>query len=517
MTILGSALTYCFLCSCRRAIRDDPSACILFVVPRRDWARDLASRLRARFGRAKAANVGLLLRPTDFQAAPTASGGQSASISVTFPGAIASGLAGSALAFDGWAQSFALVILDDLHLLDAQYEIVASRLLAVAKASLTRVVGLAMSLNDPQDVGTWLGAEASFVYSFLPKDRNTALATAIQTFTLPHSAILNKAMIKPAFDIVRAAAQPAILFASSRAHCLSAAADLVTQSGTHMDLNGFLAMNPEELEPTLSSRLRDKTLTNGLLRGIGVFHPGLAPSDTALVLELFATGVLRVLVVAREACWSLPVRAPVVVVLGTQYLQHGAGGASASKHQQQRDRQVSTYPLHEVLQMQSFAILPPSSLASSAVEGPATGSFTLFCQAEHRELYLRFLSAGLPLESTLPASGLLRPVLQSEQARGTVQSRQDAVDLLAHTLLPRRMRTNPTFYAVAPKAELDDDEGTTEGSWATGVAVEERLSRLIDQALDEDAVAEAEIVDSKVLEVAEAAAPRHVPGSAPKA
>lgn len=509
--------------STRRAIRDDPSARILFVVPRRDWARDLASRLRARFGQGKAAKINLLLRPSDFQAAPSTA--QSASISVTFPGAIASGLASSASAFDGWAQSFALVVLDDLHLLDAQYEIVASRLLAVAKTSLTRVIGLAMSLNDPQDVGTWLGAESAFVFSFLPKDRNTALATAIQTFTLPHSAILNKAMIKPAFDIVRATAQPAILFASSRIHCLSAAADLVTQSGTHMDLNGFLTMNPEELEPTLSSRLRDKSLTNALLRGIGVFHPGLAPGDTALVLELFATGVLRVLVVAREACWSLPVRAPVVVVLGTQYLQHGGGGANGSsgcgkpQQQQQRDRQVSTYPLHEVLQMQSFAVLPPSLATMAAGDGPTTGSFTLFCQAEHREPYLRFLSAGLPLESTLPASGLLRPVLQSEQARGTIKTRRDALDLLAHTLLPRRMRSNPTFYAVQPEQAEVDDEGAAvaEGSWVTGLAVEERLSRLVDNALDDAPVEVVEPVDSKVLEVSQLTAPRHVPGSAPKA
>lgn len=490
------------------------------MVPRRDWARDLASRLRARFGRSKAASISLLLRPTDFQAPSAAS--QQPAICVSYPAAVASALAGPSGAFDAWAQGFTLVVLDDLHLLDAQYELVASRLLSSAKAALTRVVGLARSLNDPQDVGAWLGVEPSGVLSFLPKDRGTALATAIQTFTLPHSAILNKAMIKPAFDIVRASTQPALLFASSRAHCVSAAADLVTQSGTHMDLNGFLSTNPEALEPTLAHRLRDKTLTNGLLRGIGIFHDGLAPGDIALVLELFATGVLRVLVVAREACWSLPVRAPVVVVLGTQYLQVGGPSDKHRSHGgglQQRERQVSNYPLHEVLQMQSFAVLPPASQALSTVgqaPAPTTGSFTLFCQAEHRELYLRFLSSGLPLESALPGSALLRSALQAERARGAVQTKQDGVDLLSHALVPRRMRTNPTFYGVdQPTADADGDDGQA-ASASAGDAVEDRLSRIVDGALDELAEAAPAHEDSKVLEVALDTAVRHVPGSAPK-
>lgn len=436
---------------------------------------------------------------------------------MSYPGAVASALAGSSKTFDGWAQSFNLLILDDLHLLDAQFEVVASRLLSVAKASLTRVIGLAASLNDPQDVGTWLGVDPSAVFSFLPKDRGTALATAIQTFTMPHSAILNKAMIKPAFDILRASTQPAILFASSRAHCVSSAADLVTQSGTHMDINGFLSTNPENLEPMLH-RLRDRSLTNGLLRGIGIFHDGLAPTDIALVLELFATGVIRVLVVAREACWSLPVRAPIVVVLGTQYLQLGShvGPPTADSKRQQRERQVSNYPLQEVLQMQSFAVLPPTLAASSANGSPrpTTGSFTLFCQAEHREFYLRFLSTGLPLESTLHSSALLRSVLQSEKERGTVKTKQDALDLTSHTLLARRMRTNPTFYGVELEEVVED--ATADGEAVLVRAVEGRLSRLVDAGLDEQVEEVKEKEDSRVLEVSKENEVRHVPGSAPK-
>lgn len=435
---------------------------------------------------------------------------------MSYPGAVASALAGSSKTFDAWAQSFNLLILDDLHLLDAQFEVVVSRFLSVAKASLTRVIGLAASLNDPQDVGTWLGVDPSAVFSFLPKDRGTALATAVQTFTMPHSAILNKAMIKPAFDILRASTQPAILFASSRAHCVSSAADLVTQSGTHMDINGFLSTNPENLEPMLY-RLRDRSLTNGLLRGIGIFHDGLAPTDIALVLELFATGVIRVLVVAREACWSLPVRAPIVVVLGTQYLQLGShvGPPTADSKRQQRERQVSNYPLQEVLQMQSFAVLPPTLAASSANGSPqpTTGGFTLFCQAEHREFYLRFLSAGLPLESTLHSSTLLRSVLQSEKERGMVKTKQDALDLTSHTLLARRMRTNPTFYGVELEDVVDD---AADGEAVLVRTIEERLSRLVDAGLDEQVEEVKEKEDSRVLEVSKENEVRHVPGSAPK-
>lgn len=347
------------------------------------------------------------------------------------------------------------------------------------------------------------------IISFRPKDRGSALSTIVQTFNMPHSAMLYKSMSKPTFDAITASStQPAIVFVSSRGQCLSVALDLITQSGTEMDINGFLGTTPDQLEPYLG-RLRDRTLVDPLLHGIGIYHDSLLPSDASLVLELFASAVIRVLVVPREACWTLPVRASTVVVMSTQYVHFRPGEPFRGG-----DRQIRNYSMQELFKMQSFAVQPiPSSLSASP---PPNGKFVLLCQAEHRDSFVRFLADGLPLESTLHKTPVLRNAVQAEMRRGNVVSRQDGVDLISHTLLARRVRSNPTYYDV----ELALDENGNE-VWD---GVKDRLSRIVDECMqgEQEKLEEErgrrngeEKVGSKVLEVTKENTIRHVPGSAP--
>ncbi len=104
----------------------------------------------------------------------------------------------------------------------------------------------------------------------------------------------------------------------------------------------------------------------------------------------------------RDSCWSVPVRAGVVVVMGTQYIRVEGQGEKA-------DRQVREYSLPEIMYMQG-----------RAVRHAQPGRFHLFCQAESKETLTRFLNEGLPLESGLLENGAYENV-----AEGPLEGRRD--------------------------------------------------------------------------------------------
>ncbi len=344
----------------------------------------------------------------------------------------------------------ALIVLKDLHLLDDQYEISVARILSIARPARIRVVGITSTLNDPSDLANWLGVELQSRFSFYPRDRGNPVVVSLKTFSITHSSTLLKVMVKPAYDILKSSTAGAILFVPSRAACRTVAADLVTQSGTEMDLNGFLAAPRADVEPLLQ-RLRDVSLFEPVLHGIGYIIPGMAPNDLSLVLELFASGILRALIVPREACWTLPVRAETVVVMGAQYVQN-TGGYDRS------DRQVVNYSRQEIVKMQGFAV-------RSADQTSTGGRMFVMCQSEQATAISRVLNDGLPLESSLPdllrrkgspeaisaLAGMLKhrqPPPPPQLHRPSVPDlrKRDMMDMIGWTYLPHRIESNPTYY-----------------------------------------------------------------------
>ncbi|KAI0650624.1 Sec63-domain-containing protein [Trametes meyenii] len=343
-----------------------------------------------------------------------------------------------------------LVLCESLELLDAVYELGVSLLLHATQAHPVRFLGLSNSLNDPADLAAWLDADPLALHSFRPSDRDQALTVTAQTFTIPHSAALFKAMAKPAHAAIRAGnGQPAIVFVPSRAQCTSVARDLITQCALEMEsARGYL---PDDLTSAQLVRLERAApagpLRDLLTRGVGVLHDGVPKAERLRVLELFAEGLVRVLVAPREACWTLPVRAPTVVVLGTQYVHvHNAAAVGD-------ERQVREYALAELVRMQGRAVQHRG----------AAGRFWVFCQAEGKDTITRFLNDGLPLESTLLETDVLRDWYRARRKDGAIKDKQAAVDVLSFTFLARRLVSNPAYYD------------------ARSTAVNELLSRIVDK------------------------------------
>jgi antiviral helicase SLH1 len=322
-----------------------------------------------------------------------------------------------------------LVILENLEQLDPYYELTVSSLRRVLQTQPTRLVGFSASLNDSADLAAWLDVAPSAFHSFRPSDRDQSLNVIAHTFAIPHSAALFKAMARPVSATIRSIGSgPAIVFVPSRSQCSSVALDLIVNCTLETGLEtGYLSpdVSPEFLQPYMD-KLRDRSLSDFISKGVCLFHPGLHRQDSATVLELYTEGIVRVLVVAREACWKLPVRAAVVVVMGTQYFTIHEDGAR---------RQLHDYTLEELVRMQG-----------RAVRHGDIGHFHLFCQMEDKDTYMRFLEGGLPLESKLLGSDQLRQWYKHHRERGHIRNKQEGVQALSWTFLARRAASNPTYY-----------------------------------------------------------------------
>ncbi|ESK97545.1 activating signal cointegrator 1 complex subunit 3 [Moniliophthora roreri MCA 2997] len=326
-----------------------------------------------------------------------------------------------------------LVICEDLEQMDASYELGVSLLRHATQFYATRFVGLSKSLNDPADLASWLDVDPFAFHSFRPSDRNNPLFILTQTFTIPHSASLFKAMAKPAHSAIRGEAREgAILFVPSRAQCRHTALDLLTQCALETQSDrGYLGsdMSEEYVEHHLS-RLKDRSLVDFVRKGVGFFHDGIPKGDRSSILQLYVERVICVLLVPRDACWSLPVRSGTVVVMGTQYVQYTG-----------QEHRLKEYGMPELVRMQS-----------RAVRHSGTGHFHLFCQAEAKDTYMQFLNNGLPLESDLPGSIELETWYKRLRERGELSEKQDIVDVLSFTFLAKRVTSNPTYYDCSPNS-----------------------------------------------------------------
>lgn len=332
-----------------------------------------------------------------------------------------------------------LVVCDDLEQLSPTYEWALSLLRHATQCQPTRYIGLSNSLGDPADLADWLHVHPTALLSFQPRDRDQSLQFNIQTFTIPHSPSLHKAMAKPAHSAIRSAPQgeSAIVFVPSQGACRSIALNLLTRCMLEMESSrGYLPEKvPDEYIEGVCAQLNDTSLMDFISKGIGFFHSGINKHDRLLMLGLFVERAMRVLVVPHDSAMSLPVRAAVVVVMGTQYFSLPSTSSDSS------DRQLQDYSLAKIIRMQS-----------RAVRHSEIGHFYLFCQVEAKDTLTRFLNDGLPLESELLGSPVLMEWIKAQNLDWRRQ-KQDLVDVLSFSFLSRRIVTNPSYYDCPPEGK----------------------------------------------------------------
>jgi antiviral helicase SLH1 len=404
----------------------------MVIVPRFDNARNLFYQLRSSLG----VRVGLAHRKSEFVV-------DQARVWILTTRCLLEVLIDTAIT--SFTYNPSLLILKDLDLLNEAYEIGVSYLLLALQSHPVRIVGLASSLNDIEALSRWLHVSEDGQFVLSPAERDQAITTTSQTFTIPYSAALMKAMAKPLYDRIQATPihDNVLVFVPSISQCAAVISDLLTQCALSMNMRGFIgeAVSQDALG-VYTNQLTNKSMVDGVMKGLAMWHDRMDPNDKLLALRLFMEGILRVLVVPREVCWNVPVRAGLVVVMGTQYTVGIPGTTGESS--KISERRVVEYSLHELIRMQG-----------RAVRHGETGRFHIMCQSEHRDTYMRFLADGLPLESQLigdedseenSTSQVFRSWVQEQIKASNMKQKQDLLDFLSSTFLAYRIDRNPTYY-----------------------------------------------------------------------
>ncbi|KDN48882.1 Sec63-domain-containing protein [Tilletiaria anomala UBC 951] len=346
----------------------------------------------------------------------------------------------AALVDRSWMQNFRLCLADDLHLLDASYDLALS--LSLRAMPLCRFLGCSASLQDSSTLASWLGAAEHSTFSFRPTDRPVSLTESIVSFDVPHSQGLMKAMIKPAYDAISACRGSAIIFVPSRAQCYHTAEDLATASASDLDAQPWLGIPSKELE-AMSLGLHQVDLNQILVHGIGIYEEGMHQKDKRLVLSLFERRILKALIASKSASWTLEVKADLSVVMSTQYVVLQQSGNPFSKEYVPQ-RQIVDYSAETLVRMHSFAA------HAAARDSNASSSALILTQTTQEDFYKKTLRSGLPLESPLfdEEDETLRTTILRIIITGYLESLQDVLDLLSWTFAFRRFNDNPSFYGA---------------------------------------------------------------------
>jgi antiviral helicase SLH1 len=413
----------------RKTLHENRDGWVLIISPRRSLVAEVTAELRE-----PSHSLGLRLELCQGNEVFRPGAGPSvrvASAAVVLDSLAVSGEKIAAL------QRLKLVVLENLEILDADYELAISVLRLRCHGLPVRFVGSSASLNDSADLAAWLQVDNSALYSFRPIDRDQSFSVVTKTFTTPLSSALFKAMAKPAHSAITFHPErPVIVFVPSRNHCRSVAMDLTTECALSnlSNVRGFVPSHVDqgELEHRLAG-LQDRTLVDFVSKGIGFYHEGIGKRDRALMLQMHVEGVVRVLIVPRHSCWTLPVRAGVVIIMGTQHVVVG---------EDKSDRRVRDYEFEEIARMQGRAIRPDLD-----------GHLYLFCHPDAKDMLIRLLNEGLPLESSLPDAGSLvvdwiRKSRGGHASIGEQTKKQEIHKILLWTFLRRRIASNPVHYDI---------------------------------------------------------------------
>ena len=320
--------------------------------------------------------------------------------------------------------SVGLFVADNLHLLDvvpnegSLMELIVSRMryisVSLEKEARIRIIGSGSAVSNANDIASWLGAKT--VFSFPSHARTTPLEITVHGMDVFSRQARHAAMLRPLYAATQSIiSEPCLVFATDRKQAKLAAADLVLQASA--DGKPFRFVGGEgDIDLT---GIQDPSLAETLRHGIGYIHAGLRTSDKNEVISLYQESKIRVLIVTAELLWELVgrIKAGLLVILDTSIYSSS-------------EKQFVDYRTREVAEML----------------GCSRGKCILFCPTAKRELYKKFMTETLPIESLLDES--IADYVNAEICNGTIKSRQDCIDWLTWTLFYRRIVANPNYYSL---------------------------------------------------------------------
>ena len=221
-------------------------------------------------------------------------------------------------------QKVELMILDEVHLLHEERGPIIESISMRMLNNNSRIVALSATLPNYQDVADFLKVDKTGLFFFTPNFRPCPLK---QEFISVNSFSSVKELIninKACYDKVKESLlneHQVIVFVHSRKDTLKTAQYLLQQMTKDDEMKAFL--NPEDpsIKNILSKEAKencdDPQLANMIKNGIALHHAGLTRNDRSQSEDLFADGVIKLLVSTKTISWGVNLPAHTVIIKGT--------------------------------------------------------------------------------------------------------------------------------------------------------------------------------------------------------
>lgn len=358
-------------------------------------------------------------------------------------------------------QAIELLINDDAHMVGngsrgIAYEILVARmrLISTQVENGLRIIALSNSLSNGRDFGEWIGCTKQNVFNFDPSNRfNKIKEIRLQASNFNDNDSFMQSLIRPSYQFLKDNTKEgkSIVFVPTRKQCIETAFKYIQHSSN--DNWSLLRTDLEILEPYLK-RITDKSLTECLSRGIGLYYNNMSQTDKLIIEKLFNNNVLSILIASKDTCYYCP-SANNIVVLSTQEFEG-------------KEHRFIDYSINNILEM-----------VGCCKDDVNEAKSLIFTNSAKLNYYNKFLNEALPIESFLNVC--LPDAFITEVSTRTFKTRQDCIDWLTFTYFYRRLLANPSFYDVKDTSHL---------------GISEFLSVLVESTLKE-------LEEAKIIEIEE--------------
>ena len=333
-----------------------------------------------------------------------------------------------------------LLIIDEIHLLNDTrgpvLESIVARSLNNNNFDIPRLVALSATLPNYKDVAKFLRVPDEFVFYFDSSFRPCPLTQQFCGITEKNSLKKINAMNEACYDKVLEAVSEGhqvIVFVHSRKETVRTANYLKETffENNHIDKILKSDSGSQEILNTESENVRNPTLKKLIKYGIGLHHAGFDRGDRSLSEDLFADGLLQVLVSTATLAWGVNLPAHSVIIKGTDIYSPERGDWQRLSPQ-------------DILQMLGRAGRPRYDTHGEGI---------IITNQSDVQYYLAVLNQQLPIESQFVK--YLVDGLNAELILGNIKNRQDAKQWFKFTYLYIRMLSSPEIYNV-PNSEDND-------------------------------------------------------------
>ncbi|KAI4181858.1 MAG: hypothetical protein L6R41_006356 [Letrouitia leprolyta] len=338
-----------------------------------------------------------------------------------------------------------LIVIDEIHLLHDDrgpvLESIVSR--TVRKIEQTgdpvRLVGLSATLPNYRDVASFLRVDPihglfHFDGSYRPCPLRQEFIGVTDKKAIKQLKTMNDVCYTKVMEQVGTNKQQMLIFVHSRKETAKTAR-YIRDKALELETIGQILRSDAASREVLTQEadaVGDRDLKDLMPYGFGIHHAGMTRADRSSVEDLFADGMLQVLVCTATLAWGVNLPAHTVIIKGTQIYSPEKGSW------------VELSP-QDVLQMLGRAGRP---------QYDTFGEGIIITTQTEMQYYLSLMNQQLPIESQFISK--LADNLNAEIVLGNVRNRDEAVEWLGYTYLFVRMLRSPGLYSVGAEYENDD-------------------------------------------------------------